>query len=71
MDTYLAIITTVLVATQIIRIVQNTISLRNNTKVIKEELKHLSDVTREDQEMQRKANRCIVEVCEWVMKGRE
>ena len=68
MDTYLAIITTVLVITQIIRLVQNTISLCRNSRLTKAELKHLGDVTKEDLDIQRKAYRCIVE---WFEKGRE
>ena len=45
---YLTIITTVLVATQVIRITQNTIQLMRNKKVLDAELKELQDVTKED-----------------------
>ena len=69
LEIYLAIITTVLVATQVIRSVQNTISLRRNKKVFMKQLGHLDEVTREDMEMQRNAYRCVVELCDWVKKG--
>lgn len=63
MNIYLAIITTALVITQIIRVTQNTISLRRNNEIYKKELKELADVElkKEDFEMQRKAYRLIVE----------
>ena len=44
MNTYLAIITTVLVVTQVIRVTQNAIQLRKQVK----QLSHLEDVTNED-----------------------
>lgn len=50
---YLTIITTVLVATQVIRITQNTIQLMRNKKVLDAELKELQDVTKEDIERKR------------------
>lgn len=45
MDTYLTIMVTVLVATQVIRIAQNTIQLHRQNKLIKKELLTLADVT--------------------------
>ena len=57
MTTYLTIITTVLVLTQIIRITQNYISLRRQEKVFDDDLK----ITREDFEYQRKAYRLLAE----------
>ena len=44
MNTYLAIITTALVITQIIRLVQNTIQLRKQDVLFKKQLKELSDM---------------------------
>lgn len=41
MDTYLTIMVTVLVATQVIRIAQNTIQLHRQNKLIKKEIAHL------------------------------
>ena len=48
MTVYLAIITTVLVVTQVIRIVQNTINLHRNNKVVKAQLDHIGDISNED-----------------------
>lgn len=66
MNTYLAIITTVLVVTQIIRLIQNTIQLRRQEVLLKEQLGQLADteVTKEDFNTQRKAYRLIVEYFE-------
>ncbi len=63
MNIYLVIITTVLVLTQVVRIVQNTIQLRRQNVLFKEQLGHLVDtkVTAEDFEMQRQAYRLVVE----------
>lgn len=56
MNTYLAIMTTVLVATQIIRITQNHISLFRQEKKIKETCDWIkdNDVSERDFEIQRK-----------------
>ena len=66
MNTYLAIITTALVITQIIRLIQNTIQLRRQEVLFKEQLGQLADteVTKEDFDTQRKAYRLIVEFLE-------
>lgn len=66
MNTYLTIITTVLVVTQIIRITQNAISLHRQEKEIKKNLNWFSenDVTKEDFLMQRKAYRLIINYLE-------
>lgn len=61
MTTYLVIITTVLVITQIIRITQNAINLKRQNKVFDAQLGHLKEVTNKDMETQREANRLIVE----------
>lgn len=61
MNIYLAIITTVLVATQIIRLIQNSIQLRRQHILFKEQLGQIQDVTQEDFDIQRKAYRLIVE----------
>lgn len=63
MDKYLVIITTVLVATQIIRITQNMISLHRGNVLYKKQLKEVADweLKKEDLDMQRKAYRLIVE----------
>ena len=66
MNTYLAIITTVLVLTQIIRLIQNTVQLRRQNVLFKKQLKELADmeVTERDFENQRKAYRLIVDYLE-------
>ena len=48
MNTYLAIITTVLVVTQIIRLLQNTISLNRQNKLIKAQLDEIGEITDND-----------------------
>ena len=55
MNTYLAIITTVLVLTQIIRITQNHISLFRQEKKIKETIGWIedNDISQKDFEVQR------------------
>lgn len=63
MNTYLVIITTVLVLTQIIRLIQNTLQLHRQNVLFKAQLKELADMelTERDFETQRKAYRLIVE----------
>lgn len=63
MNTYLTIMVTVLVITQIIRLIQNALLLLRQNKAIEKELDGL-DVTNEDLAMQRKAYRLIVEALE-------
>lgn len=55
MNTYLAIITTVLVITQVIRVVQNTINLIRQNREIKKNLSWLekNEVTEHDFKIQR------------------
>ena len=66
MNTYLAIITTVLVLTQIIRVTQNHIQLRRQNVLYKKELGDLADIKlrKEDFEYQKRAYRLIVEKLE-------
>ena len=66
MNIYLAIITTVLVVTQIIRVCQNHIQLRRQNILFKEQLGQLADCepTKEDFENQRKAYQLIVNYLE-------
>lgn len=51
---YLAIITTILVVTQIVRVTQNAISLHHQSKVIDAQLDGIKDVTNEDLDRQRR-----------------
>ena len=66
MNTYLVIITTVLVATQIVRLIQNAVQLHKQDILFKEQLGHLAECnpTEQDFENQRKAYRLIVEYFE-------
>ena len=63
MNTYLTIITTALVLTQIIRVAQNHIHLRQQRILFKKQVGELADleVKKEDFEYQKKAYRLIVE----------
>jgi len=63
MNTYLAIMTTVLVLTQIIRVAQNTISLFRQEMELKKHIGWIkdNDISREDFELQKEAYRLIVE----------
>lgn len=66
MNTYLAIITTALVATQIIRLVQNAVQLHRQNVLFKKQLGQLANCepTEKDFETQRKAYRLMVEYLE-------
>jgi hypothetical protein len=61
MNTYLTIMVTILVLTQIVRIIQNTIQLRRQYKLFQVQLGQLDDITQEDFDMQRRAYRLIVD----------
>lgn len=66
MNTYLAIITTALVVTQIIRLIQNAVQLHRQNVLFKKQLGQLANCepTEKDFETQRKAYRLIVEYLE-------
>ena len=59
MNIYLTIMVTVLVLTQIVRIVQNTIQLRRQHKLFQAQLGQLDDITQEDLDVQRRAYRLL------------
>lgn len=59
MNTYLTIITTVLVLTQIIRITQNHIQLWRQNKLFKAQLGQIDNVTQDDLDMQRDVYRML------------
>lgn len=63
MNTYLAIITTVLVITQIIRVSQNHIQLYRQKKHLDENLSWIrdTDITKKDFEVQREVYRLLLE----------
>ena len=63
MNTYLAIITTVLVITQIIRVSQNHIQLYRQKKHLDDDLSWIrdTDITKKDFEVQREVYRLLLE----------
>lgn len=67
MNTYLAIITTALVVTQIIRLAQNAVQLHKQSILFKEQLGQLAEcnITEKDFETQRKAYQLIVNRLEY------
>lgn len=67
-EKYLIVMTTVLVATQIIRVTQNTIQLVRQNKIIKKEIDRLGDVTDEDMAMHREFYKLG---CEYLSKLKE
>lgn len=67
-EKYLIVTTTVLVATQIIRVTQNTIQLVRQNKMIKKETDRLGDVTDEDMAMHREFYKLG---CEYLSKLKE
>lgn len=67
-EKYLIVMTTVLVATQIIRVTQSTIQLVRQNKMIKKETDRLGDVTDEDMAMHREFYKLG---CEYLSKLKE
>lgn len=67
-EKYLIVMTTVLVATQIIRVTQNTIQLVRQNKMVKKETDRLGDVTDEDMAMHREFYKLG---CEYLSKLKE
>lgn len=63
MNVYLTIMVTVLVATQVIRITQNAITLHRQNVLFEKQCAEVRDIeiAKEDFEMQRKAYRLLVE----------
>ena len=60
MNNYLAIITTVLVITQVIRLVQNAIQLRRQKILFEKQCGQLKDITEDDLEVQRRVYRAAL-----------
>lgn len=67
-EKHLIVMTTVLVATQIIRVTQNTIQLVRQNKMIKKEIDRLGDITDEDMAMHREFYKLG---CEYLSKLKE
>lgn len=62
MEKYLAVITTVLVVTQIIRIAQNTMSLHRQNKLIKAQLNEIGEITDDDMKRKIMVDKLLVEL---------
>jgi len=60
MLTYIAVVLTLILITQVVRVTQNGISLYRQNKAIDKELNRIGTVTDEDLETQKKAYRFIV-----------
>lgn len=60
MNIYLAVITTILVMTQVVRLVQNTINLKRQKQILDKQLEGLDEVTDDDLAIRRKADKMIV-----------
>lgn len=57
---YIAIILSLILVTQIIRVIQNGINLYRNSKIVDREVERLGGVSNEDLETQKEAYRLIV-----------
>lgn len=68
MNTYLVIITTVLVITQVIRLIQNTVSLSKQTKLIKAQLDELDEVTDRDIKRRVTVDKLLVETLPLILE---
>ena len=64
MNIYLAVITTILVMTQVVRLVQNTINLKRQKQILDTQLEGLDEVTDDDLAIRRKADKMIVKYLE-------
>ena len=70
MTTYLTVITTALVVTQIIRLIQNSISLHRQSKLIERDLSWIKDrdITQRDFDVQKE---CFYLLRDWLKKQNE
>lgn len=64
MQVYLCIITTILVITQIIRVIQNVLHLRRNTKLMEKQMAGIDEITNKDLATQRRAYQLLVSYLE-------
>lgn len=60
MNTYLVIITTVLVATQVIRITQNAVQLYRQKKVFEKQMEGIEDISNFDIHRQRRMHDLVI-----------
>lgn len=71
MEKYLAVITTVLVATQVVRITQNTISLARQNRLIKAQLDEVREVTDDDIKRKIEVDKALMRVLPIIEKKLE
>lgn len=71
MTTYLTIITTALVVTQIIRLVQNAKQLKRQHEAIERQLKDVEDITTFDIQRQRKMHDLVIAYLEQKIGGQD
>lgn len=71
MNTYLAIMVTVLVITQVIRIIQNAVQLHRQNKLISKELERVGEVTDYDITRQRRVHELLIAYLERKLREME
>lgn len=71
MEKYLVIITTVLVATQVVRIIQNTLSLYRQNKLIKAQLNEIGELTDDDLKRKITVDKLLVELLPKILETYE
>lgn len=62
MENYLAIITTILVVTQVVRVTQNALQLKRQNKLIQAQLDELEEVTDQDIVRKREVDKLLTEL---------
>lgn len=71
MEKYLTVITTILVATQVVRLIQNTLSLRHQTKLVKAQLGQIRDIGDEDIARKIEIDKMLIEVLPMIIEKYE
>lgn len=71
MEKYLTVITTILVATQVVRLIQNTLSLRHQTKLVKAQLGQIRDIGDEDIARKMEIDKMLIEILPMIMEKYE
>lgn len=71
MNTYLTIMVTVLVTTQVIRIIQNAVQLHRQNKLISKELERVGEVTDYDITRQRRVHELLIAYLERKLREME
>ena len=71
MDKYLVVITTILVVTQVIRIIQNTLSLYKQNKLFEAEMGQISDITDSDLKRKMEVDKLLIELLPRILETYE